>query len=208
MKMLPLSLCALLLLTACNSTPSTPVKVPPDSSQALPNSNTEEAAPAAETPDFTSYHSDEYGLSFDYPAVWSLYEGPELYFVKVSIPSKNYEGTNFEQASLGVSAKSAASLEECISFAHGSSKGFDVENPITINDHTYYAAQGGDSGMGHWGYLHYYNTYRNGTCFSIVENVVITSPAPEYHSTPFTEVDVDDLWSRLDEVLQTMNWED
>lgn len=202
-----------LALTSCG----TPARTPTPTPNTTPTT-TEPASPSMEEPtpvtpssgeisDTASYHNATYGVSFEYPKTWSFRE-EKNYFVSLKVPESLYEGTNFEQASFSVAAEPTASLDACLALsANGAMEDFDKEAPLPFNNHTYYTAQGGDSGMGHWGSLIFYRTYQNQNCFTFLESIVITNPAPEYHPTPFTEVDTDEVRARLDAIMQTVGFD-
>lgn len=195
-------------LTACTTAPILPEETPP-----VAPAPTVETTPPPATSDVATYNNETYGVSFEYPADWGspqevFQNTAEDYFVRLAMPSDDYDGTNFSQAEFSIGATPSDSLDDCLSTRpNGGMADFDKTQPVIFNDNIYYSVSGGDSGMGHWGYLRFYRTYQDQTCFTVEEGLVVTNPAPEYHTTPITELDKDAVWSRLDAILQTVSFD-
>ena len=197
MRMKKTLLILALVLTACTAAPVTP--------------------PPAET--LSSYNYAPLGLSFQYSKDWIFVKvgGPynefadttkgEDPFVRLQLPQETYPGTNFGNADLGLSAVPLESLEDCLNYVSSNPQSiFNINESTEINGLTYYASLSTGAAAGNIYDSRNYRTYQNQVCFSVAETLHTTNIG-NYDPGTVTAVDEDEVWVRLDAILQTVSFD-
>lgn len=196
-----LTLTAALALTACTTVTPTPTPTPT-------------------TPDETlsTFEDTTSGLSLKYSKDWSLTTSENAYnefldatkgeavLALLQLPSAAYPGTNFGDADFGVSTVPTDSLEACLAYT-GPSAYADIDSTqsTTVNGVTYYTGATNGAGAGNFYDSKIFRTYRGANCISIMETVH-TMNIGNYEPGAVTEVDAEEVWARLDAIMQTVSF--
>jgi hypothetical protein len=171
------------------------------------NTNTTNPPPPAQTPVMQTYRYAPYEFEFQYGSEFAFtepnYANLGTKIVQVQLPQTTFSGTNFVDAAFSVSAQNANLQNVCL--------GFDAAENVSafnttqvINGVTYYKATGSGAAAGNLYESRIYRSWRNNTCFELVETLH-TGNLGNYPPN-IVAVNKDQVWERLNEILSTFQF--
>ena len=186
-----------LLAAACNS-------------QVVQMTPPTQTPPPPATPVLQTYRYQPYGFEFKYPADW-VFNDPSGYanlqdkIVQVELSKDAYPKTNFDDAAFTVSAQFAPTLAACLAFPANATGNAGFKATQVINGIIFYTAQGNGAGAGNFYESHDFRTLHGGICIEIDETLH-TSNIANFDPGTVTEVNHDQIFQRLDQLLMTFKF--
>jgi len=231
------AICAGIIMTvvlfvaiACSKKSDTPTsRISPPSQPAVNNpapATTATALPAPpkkikkHRPANATYVNGTYGVSFSYPAKYSLAAGSgktsspvptallkpgAIQVAAVDVPDDSYPDTDFSSALLNLSVNPGMTADECAQFVP-SSKDAEAAKPSTVKlgSNEFIALEQMDGEMTHQSDLKYYHLFKNGACYEFALDVETSRKADE----DLAQVDRMKVFQQLQKVLATARIKD
>jgi hypothetical protein len=188
-KFILLTLGIVLLAAACNQTTTN-------------NNSGNNNQPALQTYKYAPYNF-EFQYSSDFAFTEPAYAKLTDKVTQLQFQS-GYPNTNFVDAAFSVSAESSPSLQECfLAGQFASENGFNQTK--NINGTTWNLATTAEAAAGNLYESRVYRTFRNNLCFELNETIH-TGNIGNYPEGSVTEVDKNQVWSKLDQILNTFKF--
>lgn len=161
-----------------------------------------------------AFYSELHDLTVDFSSdewafdLYPFYPGLEDYVLSIHLDATPYEGTNFGDAAFVLTSQEVDSLETCLSFVTTDERtsGFSEDSTVSFNGLSYYATTGSGAAAGSLYESKYFRVYRDGRCFQAAE-VLHTTAIGNYDFAVVTEVNVEEVWAKLDSVMETLKFE-
>ncbi len=183
-----------LIAAACNSTPR------------------ETYTPAPIKPTAQTYTNGTYNFRFEYPSYMEFvdvtYANLSDKIVQLQIKQNQYPGTNFGDAAFTVSATSAKDLADCLKQSPPPN-GDGFKTKVAINGTNFYMTNSSGAAAGNLYESKIYRALRGnrGACLELSETIH-TSNIGNYPTGTVTEVNKNDVQSKLDAVLNSFEFTD
>lgn len=184
-----------------------PAKAPPPGKTSPPASH---PGPDSQNNNVQTYENTEYHFRFEYPSEFQLISPTYAFLnhgiVQIQIPSSTFPGTNFVDAAFTVSVQNTASEQECLDI-HIPDESNGFYDTADVNGNTFYETDGLGAGTGNLYSTRTYRIFRNAVCLEINETLH-TSRLGNYAPGTVTEIDANQVWTKLDAILATFEFID
>lgn len=196
-----------LLLTLAGCATTTTVTPPVTTPPAQNETPTQPTTPAS---NLQTYTNSTYHFHFTYPKEFNFatanYGNLSTKIVQLQLGSAAYPKTNFGDAAFTVSMSNAQNREQCLNMnSPEGSKGFDA-SPIDVNGVNFYLTNGSGAGAGNLYESKVYRTFRDSSCFEIVETLH-TANIGNYEPGTVEAVNKVRVWERLNSIFTTFAFE-
>jgi hypothetical protein len=173
--------------------------------------------PAATTKVLTTYTDPANGVSFKYPAAWTIVREPSFYLpplislpqqspqAVVSLsPSGDYLKTNLGGLEFTYVTLRLPSQASCLQRITEDIREDKPPESVTINGTQFFHTNTGDAGLCHQANRNIYETYRHGACFLFEAAFYTVCPDPDDGRAQLTADQSEVLSRPLDAIIQTV----
>jgi hypothetical protein len=166
-----------------------------------------------------TYTDSARGVSFDYPAAWSLSQKPSFYLqplifypqqsvhaiVQFHSSDNLYAKTNLDGLEFTYVVLPQPSQASCLQrIAKDMEPEAKPPDAVTINGTQFFHINTGDAGLCHQANRNIYETYRHGSCFLFEAAFYTICPDPDDGKAELTPAQSQELSRSLDAIIQTV----